>query len=486
VSVAIEHVHQFAEDIDEFLLNAFPTGVIICDSDGLIIQVNNDLCGAFGYKKEELIGKPLETLLPTPLQQGHQSHVRNFLQNPEKRSMGSGRSLFGMRKDGTTFPVEIGLNPIQTADGTRVLATVSDISPRTRIEANFRKIIAAAPIGILIIDKQGKILVANQQITSIFGYELAELDNEHLEILIPERYRENHPSLRQHYQRKPVTRTMGSDRDLTGRHKNGSEVPVEVGLSPIETEDGLAIVATIIDVTARKKAELALKQANADLDEFTYVASHDLRSPLRGISSLIEWITEDLGEVPEEVQKNIDRMGVRIERMEKLIDDLLAYARAGRVRTTPESIDVEKMIHDTIEFIAPPQNFHFDVDCKLARISAHRTPLETVIRNLLSNAVKHHDKDAGQISVRVREDDSYAVFEIEDDGPGIPEAAHQRIFKLFQSLSAETNNRSGVGLAVSKRFVESHGGTIEIVSDKTRKGSLFRFFWPRFQRRELE
>ncbi len=471
---------------NKVVLDAFPSGVVICDQQGTIVYCNSELLQMFGYLAEELQGQPIEMLLPENSRQIHPEHFRRFMASPQKRSMGLGRDLNGQRKNGSTFPIEIGLNPIDTTAGKQVIASIADISERQQLVDNFRKVVESAPVGMLIVDTEGKISHANQYLLEIFGYRHDELIGRSLEILLPERYREGHVKQRTAYSNEPMTRAMGAERDLTGLHKLGTEIPVEIGLNPILTESGMMVIAAVSDITERKKTENQLRQMNADLDEFTYVASHDLKSPLRGISSLLEWIEEDLGgNVQEDIKNNLDRIHIRIDRMEKLIEDLLAYARSGRQQRETNKINLGILIDDIITMIDPSENFTVRVNGFLEDIQTAATPLETVLRNLVSNAIKHHDRDHGEITIDIAIEDAYCIFSIIDDGPGIPSNAHQRVFKLFQTLSSQDGTRSGVGLAVCKRLIEAQGGKIELISEDSQRGTCFRFWWPRFARRDL-
>lgn len=468
------------------MLNAFPTAVVICDEQGVICQANDELLQLFGYNSASLLGNPIHLLVPNALRQQHQHYFKGFINQPIKRNMGNGKALLGEKSDGTTFPLEVGLNPIQTANGCRIIATITDISHRYQLEQNFRSIIDAAPVAMLIVDQHGTIQHCNELLLSTFGYQQEELLNNPMERLLPERHRKAHPTQRQHYQQNSSPRAMGSGRDLTGRHKNGTEIPLEIGLNPIEVAEEKMVVAAISDISERKKAELRLKQAYADLDEFTYVASHDLKSPLRGINSLIEWIIEDLGETaPAKVAHNLERIQVRTARMEKLVDDLLDYAKSGHLQGDCRRFILKELIQGIIALQAPPLDFKITVEGYLGEIESVATPLETVLRNLISNAIKHHDSEQGQIEIKVDTEGSYCIFDVKDDGPGIPTAAAERVFKLFQTLSNKDGTRSGVGLAVCKRLVEAHGGKIELHTQDGHRGCHFRFWWPRFSRRDI-
>lgn len=469
------------------LLNAFPIGMAIANAEGMLVKCNHELSRQFGVPIDRLIGSQFYRLFTE--QHGDQANglIQQYLRSPQQFTSGCKVELSGQRNDGSVFPVEICLSLAETDDGLYVIASITDISSRVQLEDNFKRIVDAAPVGMLIVDETGRIQHANKQIAHIFGYHDNDLAGESLAILLPDRHRSTHHLHIQHYLDAPSTRAMGLERDLTGLHRNGTEISVEVGLNPIHTSEGQLIVATVIDITERKKSEIKLKQANADLDEFTYVASHDLKSPIRGISNLLEWIEEDLGDnMTDSVKINMERINLRIHRMEKLVDDLLAYARSGRQRGATAPLNITEVVNDTIQLISPPGGFCITLTTQLESINAALTPLQTVVRNIISNAINHHDLDHGSIQIDVTADGAYAIFSIQDDGPGIPAAAHTRVFKLFQSLSSDDGTRSGVGLAVCKRLIEAHGGRIELHSDGgTSRGTMFRFWWPRIARREL-
>uniref|UniRef100_UPI0035C111E9 sensor histidine kinase n=1 Tax=Ideonella azotifigens TaxID=513160 RepID=UPI0035C111E9 len=235
----------------------------------------------------------------------------------------------------------------------------------------------------------------------------------------------------------------------------------------------------------RRHLELESRRTNADLQEFTYVASHDLRSPLRGIADLMEWIAADLGpEPPAEVKRNLDRVSQRIVRMERLIDDLLSYARAGRAATEYAVVDLGAMVRGILEMQPAPPGFVVELGLDIEPFETIAAPLETVLRNLIGNAIKHHDRIEGRLRVEARHDRSDCEISVIDDGPGVPLQARERIFKLFQTLTSTERGNSGIGLALSKRLIEVHGGRIELVSPvESGRGACFRFWWPRRARK---
>ncbi|ACE86084.1 sensor histidine kinase [Cellvibrio japonicus] len=471
------------------LVDTIPTGVVVTNTAGHIIYINAETERLFGYLRHELIGESIDTLLPDRFSRHHAALRHSYLQNPTTRHMGAGRDLYGKRKNGTEFPLEVGLRPLFNRGEHWIIATIVDISGRKQLEAKFAKVIEASPYGQLLVDQRGIIQLVNPSLCTLFGYTEEELLGHSMNILLPERYREGHDHLRDTYQHQPSLRAMGVGRDLTGRHKNGTEIPVEIGLSPVETEKGQYTLAVITDITERKRLQLSLQQANAHMEEFTYVASHDLKSPLRGIADLVEWLSEDLPTgLSESIYKNIDRIKLRIDRMEKLVDDLLLYARAGKRAKDASPIAVEELIHAILDVQPIPESFQVSINIMLHQLIASRTPLETVLRNLISNAIKHHDgkqtDGCPSIQIHVEASGNFALFRIRDNGPGIPETAQERIFRLFQTLS-HTDSSSGIGLAVAKRMAESHGGHIQVISHRGERGAEFRVYWPRFPRKEF-
>lgn len=468
--------------------NAAPNGFVVVDQDGRIVAANSEMHRMFGHPPDALIGRPVDSLLPEVVRNSHEVFRRGFLARPEPRRMGAGRILYARRADGHEFPVEIGLNPLRLPEGTFVLASVVDITERLGLESAFRGLFEASPYGLLIVDDDGTIALANRVVADVLGYTRSTLEGQPLEMLLPGRHRSEHPALMAGYRRSGEARKMGRGRDLTALHADGTELPVEIGLSRVRWQHRMMTLAVVSDISVRKRLELELRQANANLQEFTYVASHDLRSPLRGIADLVDWIRGDWGEqAPPDVIRNLGRIAQRIERMERLIDDLLSYARAGRAATEFTRVDIDEVVRGILEIQPPPSGFDVVVRVHVPPFMATRVPLETVLRNLLANAVKHHDRSTGTIEVDAVVADSFCRIGVTDDGPGVPIAARDRVFKLFQTVSASERAGSGIGLALSRRLVEVNGGRIELQSPvRDGRGARFLFWWPRFPRRTSE
>jgi len=478
-------MYALASDLLGAAFEAAPNGLLVVDGRARIVAANGALFRMFGYDTRDLIGQSLELLVPARLRSGHQELRSVFLQSPQRRAMGSGRELRARHASGREFPVEIGLNPLDTPGGEMILASVVDTSLRHNLETAFGRIFESATQGMVLVDASGRMALLNERLATMLGYRPADLVGRDLAMLLPERYRGRHGQLMDSYRESPVTRSMGEGRDLNALHASGSELPVEIGLSEVNWQEQKMTLATVIDISVRRRIEIELKQANDNLREFTHVASHDLKSPLRGIADLVSWVREDLGTDPDpRLVRNLDRIGDRVARLERLITDLLRYARSEVVDADATRLDIAGVVEEVLRVDPLPGHFRLALDLAAEPIHAPRTPVETVMRNLLANAVKHHDLPGGTITVASALEDGYCRFSVTDDGPGIAAAAQQRVFRIFQTAGNAERAGSGLGLALTKRIVEVHGGRIALQSPvKEGRGSCFSVWWPSAPRR---
>lgn len=246
-----------------------------------------------------------------------------------------------------------------------------------------------------------------------------------------------------------------------------------------KTLSSLMIESKIAKNSAEERAK-DLARSNKDLDDFAYIASHDLKAPLRGIDQLANWVAEDIAEGNfDEVPENIRLMRTRVQRLESLLNDLLAYSRANRQEYKLTQINCNQLVEDLFALISPPKGFQLHIKGPLPNFSTVNVPFEQVLRNLLNNAVKHHDKPNGNIIVSYEDEARYYKFFIEDDGPGISHNNHMDIFIMFKTLKPRDEvEGSGMGLAIIKKIVEFYGGKVSVESEIA-KGSIFSFTWPK-------
>lgn len=476
---------------DEFcdVLEAVPTALLMFNQAGLIVLVNAELARLFGYARDDLLGEKVEMLVPERFRAVPPEWRRQYLSAPEACRVGAGLALLGLRKDGSEFPIDVGLNPVTTDEGRFVLCSIVDITEArrkaTELEGQLRAVSKTHALIEFTLD--GRVVTADENYLKMMGYTLDEIKGQHHSMFVEPAYRAS-LEYRLFWEKLARGEFIAAQYKRIG--KDGREVWMQASYNPVLDINGkpLSILKYAADITMSKTSEENLRLANEmrlvnkSLEEFVYIVSHDFRSPLRGIADLMQWIDEDLGgDKNPKVAHNLERVSLRIRRLEQLIDDLLAYARAGAVNADVVTFDPRHLIERILELQPPPPGFEVRVDIPDMRITTARTPLETVLRNLLSNAVKHHDRDDGLICVGARAGEGVTEFSVMDDGPGIPARAQQHIFKLFQSSSAPGEKSSGLGLAVSKRLVEGHGGRIGVASRDGQRGTTFNFSWPHTQ-----
>jgi len=468
----------FSDELFRLAVEAFPGGMVVTDPTGAILMVNAEAERLFGYSRQELIGQSVDLLVPPRLREDHSRDRMAFIAAPGVRAMGAGRELFALRKDGSQVPVELGLTPLTTRAGLMILSVIVDITQRKRAEteqkiaqAQFRLAVEACPSGIVMVDAAGRIMMVNAETERMFGYSRRELIGQGVDSLVPTRFRDRHPAFRTAFATNPGVRTMGAGRELFGRRKDNSEFPVEVGLNPIETRDGWAFLSVIVDISERKRAELLvasktrdLERSNAELEEFAYVAAHELLEPLRTIASYAHLLAERCqGKLDEKADKYIQFVVGGAKRMQSLIVDLLAFSRVGSRAQPLQPTPSAAVARQVIERLRPRiEETKADIALGvLPVVNADETQLEQLLQNLVGNALKFRSTAPPRIRVNASRRDGEWLFSVEDNGIGIDQQFADRIFQMFQRLHERGKYEgSGIGLAIARKIVDRHGGRI--------------------------
>src|SRR6266404_4672891 len=481
-------------------VDAAPNAMVMVDAEGKIVLVNTQTERLFGYRREELLGQEIDILVPHEYRRRHPQYRSAFMHEPSARSMGVGRDLHGLRRDGTRFPVEIGLNPIQTDKGICVLSAIVDITERKRAEEMMRLAVDASPNAMVMVDDQGRIVLVNAQTEKLFGYGREELLGRDIGVLVPANYRLKHPVYRANFMAQPRVRAAGAGRDLYGLRNDGTEFPVEIGLNPIQTDKGMWVLSAIVDITERKRAHeeitrlnqdlerrvaertAALTAANAELDAFSYTVSHDLRAPLRqiaGFSNIL--IEEHANDLNEDGKRYLQRVQNGAQRMGGLIDDLLNLARIGRQALSPRVTplnDLIGVVREDLRAEAQGRDIEWQID-DLGSLDCDTNLMRQVFVNLLSNAIKYtRPRDRAVIHAGVTTLNQELVYFVRDNGVGFEMQYAGKLFGVFQRLhKARDFEGTGVGLVTVQRIIHKHGGRVWAEAEPD-KGATFFFTIP--------
>lgn len=459
------------KSIFEELFEKSPVAMLLVNNQRVIQLVNRHAEQLFQYERSELVGHHIELLIPENSQQRHPALVEGYFKEPVPRQMGQGRTLHGIKKDRSLFPVEVGLNPVEKNGEVFVLSSVIDITERHRAEERFKAAFEAAPNGMLMIDQTRKIVLVNKKTEEIFGYSRAELIGYPIEQLVPDDFKAPHPTFVDSYIKKPSPRAMGIGRELFGRHRSGKLVAVEIGLQPVQFEGEVFVISSIVDITQRKTSDAEIKRKTEEIEEFSYRTSHDLRSPLKSIAGMTECILEELEEKNYEgAKKDVDKISQLTTRLLKLIEDILMITK---VEASQEQItafdfdDYAKHLPDK-----------FDAALKENQVAMsfsfmHRKPLMTqstrliqVLDNLIINAIKYSDKNKQRREVKIQSfnDMSRFFIHVEDNGLGLPEARQTEVFGMFKRFHSAAIPGSGLGLYLTKKQIDKIGGKISFES----------------------
>jgi PAS domain S-box-containing protein len=465
-----------ADERFRLAIDAAPTGMLLMDRVGRIVLVNAQIENLFGYTRDELLGRPIEMLVPERFRGHHPDFRKTFFGDPNVRAMGAGRDLYGLRKDGGEVPIEIGLNPLHTSEGDFVLSSIVDITERKHATEQFRLALEAAPTGMLLMSEAGAIVLVNAQIETLFGYPRAELLGRQIDMLVPERFRAHHPGLRRVFFGDPQTRVMGAGRELYGLRKDGTEVPIEIGLNPLQTSEGHFVLSSIADITDRKRAQEGLHALNAELEQRVGARTselkeresllqeihHRVKNNLQVISSLINMQIRGLQDASTRAAlRDCQSRVVTMAQIHEMLYQSADYARVPFAKyardLTARVLSASGISHGTVAL-------HYELE-ELSLPVEQAIPCGLILNELVANSLKHAFPNAASGTIRVElrlTPDRSALLSVSDNGIGI-------------APTLDLEHLSSLGIQLVMTLVDQLDGHLEIIR---LPGSTFRIIFP--------
>lgn len=461
--------HFEREDLYDAAVDGSTDAMITTDVNGVISAWNAAAEQLYGYSEDEAIGQSAQIIVPA-------DYLVEFSRIQTAASRGEPTAQIEtvrITKNGDRLPVALSTSPVRSLDGEIVgsFSISRDLSAQRQADMLLRQAVDASPAAMIMTDDEGRIVLASREVEAMFGYEADELSGGAIEMLLPEQDRVAHPQLRRDFMVSPVRRMMGSGRDLYARHRDGTEFPVEVGLNPVMTAQGPMVLAVVVDITERKRTEAELiartrelQRSNAELEQFAYVASHDLQEPLRMVYSFCELLKDQYGDkLDGDALEFIDFAVDGARRMRQMIDDLLDYSRVQTDAFLLQPVSADKALDNALLYLSEQiETCNAEiVRGELPVILGNELQITRVFQNIIGNALKFRGNNPPKIEISAECNQDRWVFSVIDHGIGFGPEENEIVFGVFQRLHGRDEYPgTGIGLAICKRIVERHGGDI--------------------------
>ncbi|GEM_PF-294380 len=477
-----------AEEQFKELLESAPDAMVIVDRKGVIKLINLQTEKFFGYARNELIGKPVELLIPERFRENHPQHRGNYFLNPHIRAMGSDLELYGLKNDGTEFPVEISLSPLHKQG--LVSAAIRDITDRKHAEEKFKAVVNAANDAIITASEDGNILAWNPGAERIFGWKSAEVIGKPLELIMPEKYRAMHRAGLKRFIETGIPKVIGKTVELEGLRNDQSVFPIEISLNAWKANGEWYFSGILRDISERKLAEEnllksktelqalseKLSQHNKQLASFAHIASHNLRAPVGNLSVLLDYFNQS--DDPEEkavIWKKFERV---ISHLSNTLNQLTEMLKIKEDTEKEREIILFEDVFSKIREMLSAQIMQYKAEVtsdfsEAPNILYPLSYVESIFLNLLSNALKYRSPErALKVHFKTASNNGQIMLKVNDNGIGINLKKHgDKLFGLHKVFTRHPEAR-GVGLFLVKTQVEAMGGTI-FAESEVNNGTTF-------------
>jgi PAS domain S-box-containing protein len=459
--------HQSRAERLDAILNLTVDGIVVIDAHGHIEAFNRGAQDLFGYHEDEVLGRNVSILMPSPHHEQHDGYLKRYLATGEAKIIGIGREVTGRRRDGTVFPLHLSVREMLIGGERKFTGLLQDLTKRAHLEgalgaseARWRAIIDSAVDGIILIDAHGRIEAFNQAAERLFGYTLDEVLGRNVNVLMPSPYHEEHDTYLSRYLATGRAKIIGVGREVQGRRKDGTTFPLHLSVGEVTVQGERKFTGILHDLTNRVQLEGQLREqaALAKLGEMAAVIAHEVKNPLAGIRGAIQVFGGRMAHDGLNTQI-LTEIVARIDSLDQMMKDLLLFARPPKPKRAP--LDLVPLVRATASLLSTDpalRDVDIDIEGSAPAMSADADMLRVVFQNLFINSA-HAMQGKGRIRVAVAPVDTTCQIAFIDAGPGIPPEIREKIFTPFFTTKSRG---SGLGLPTVKRLIEAHDGQVAI------------------------